>query len=189
VNYYPFHIGDYLARGSHLSWAEDLSYRRMLDLYYKTESPLPSSAAEIAKLIGMPGEVESIEYVLGQFFIATNEGWRNSRCDKEIAAYYKAKANHWTAKLTKAERTAMENARRARKLNATPPWTTKEDRDAIAAVYAHAAMQTASTGVKHEVDHIVPLQGEKVCGLHVAWNLQVLTAERNRAKSNTWEVA
>ena len=65
--------------------------------------------------------------------------------------------------------------RRARKLNATPQWV---DREAIAAIYAEAA----SRG-KH-VDHIVPLAGKNVCGLHVPWNLQLLDPAENLRKSN-----
>ena len=50
MNYYPFHLGDYAAHTAHLEPMEDLAYRRMLDLYYRTEKPLPLDTAEIARL-------------------------------------------------------------------------------------------------------------------------------------------
>lgn len=70
-------------------------------------------------------------------------------------------------------------ARRNRKRNAMPKWV---DRSAIKAIYAHCQSVTKSTGIKHEVDHIIPLRGKIVCGLHVPWNLQVITQEENRRK-------
>lgn len=73
--------------------------------------------------------------------------------------------------------------RRAAKLRAMPPWV---DLEALAAVYAQAASAARNTGIEHDVDHIVPLRGCCVSGLHVPWNLQVLTASENRAKGNRW---
>lgn len=62
---------------------------------------------------------------------------------------------------------------------ATPPWA---DKDAIKAVYA----ESERLGADFAVDHIVPLCGETVCGLHVAENLRVLCRRENSRKSNKW---
>jgi hypothetical protein len=73
---------------------------------------------------------------------------------------------------------------RSKKLQATPSWLTPEDYKQIEVEYSLA--QWASEVMKEEfhVDHIVPLQGKNVCGLHVPWNLQVIPAVANLKKGN-----
>jgi hypothetical protein len=73
--------------------------------------------------------------------------------------------------------------RRAQKRNATPKWLTKVHWEQIEAFYTKAAKLKQETGIPHEVDHIIPLQGNEVRGLHVPWNLQVITKSENRHKS------
>jgi hypothetical protein len=74
--------------------------------------------------------------------------------------------------------------RRASKLLATPGWLTAEQHAQIEQIYFKAFVMEQETGTKYEVDHIVPLQGAEVSGLHVPWNLQILTVADNRRKGN-----
>jgi len=79
---------------------------------------------------------------------------------------------------------ALNAKRRSARLNATPNWLTKEHFEEIEELYLCARMFKLYTGEEYHVDHIVPLQGKNVCGLHVPWNLQVIPAKENLSKSN-----
>lgn len=74
--------------------------------------------------------------------------------------------------------------RRAMHKKATPSWVTKDHKIEILYFYKEAKQKTASLNIIHEVDHIIPIRSKKVCGLHVPWNLQVITRDQNRSKSN-----
>jgi hypothetical protein len=82
---------------------------------------------------------------------------------------------------------AREARRRAGKINATPDWLRCEHTAHIKRTYKLASLMKEITGGGYHVDHIVPLQGKNVCGLHVPWNLQVLRADLNLSKSNKFE--
>ena len=79
------------------------------------------------------------------------------------------------------KRASYEAKRRARKLNATPKWANIKK---IEMLYKKAKWLGSLTGLKYEVDHIIPLKSKNVCGLHIWQNLQILEKTLNRRKSN-----
>lgn len=80
----------------------------------------------------------------------------------------------------------INNKRRAKKLKATPNWLSNVDIKNIENMYIKAKQLEKEDGILRHVDHIIPLQGKGVCGLHVPWNLQILTAKQNLVKNNRY---
>ena len=83
--WYKFYLGDYITHTTHLSDAEDLAYRRLLDLYYISEKPIPLDTESVARKIRL--DLDITESVLVEFFDKGVDGYRNNRCDMEIAKY------------------------------------------------------------------------------------------------------
>lgn len=79
---------------------------------------------------------------------------------------------------------ARGKLRAERKRRQAPAWLTDLDREHFKLIYEAASALSKEFGVLMHVDHIVPLRGENVSGLHVPWNLQVIPARENHEKSN-----
>ncbi|WP_052236199.1 YdaU family protein [Bordetella avium] len=86
MNYYPHHIGDYLKDTAHLTMIEDGAYRRLLDLYYQHEQPLPVEKRQIYRLsrAASTAERKAVDIILSEYFALTDAGWTHRRCDAEI---------------------------------------------------------------------------------------------------------
>lgn len=76
---------------------------------------------------------------------------------------------------------AAQARRRMRKVGQTPKWANHAE---MKSIYKEARQMTKETGQVFHVDHIVPLQSELVCGLHVTGNLQIIPGKANQSKSN-----
>jgi len=87
MHYYSHHIDSYTSATRHLTPMEDLAYRRMLEVYYRDEGPLQGDAAAVARRVGLREFVESVAVVLAEFFTETEAGWRQQRCEEELANY------------------------------------------------------------------------------------------------------
>ena len=128
---------------------------------------------------------------------AKNKAWREANRDKEkarakaryeadkeksharVKAWYEANRGKLNAKIAK---------RKAAKKHRTPGWLTKEDLGKIKEFYKEAQKRKEETGEEWHVDHIIPLQGENISGLHVPDNLQVIRAKDNLSKANRYTI-
>jgi len=92
------------------------------------------------------------------------------------------------AKANKSKLNAKTRRRQAMIINRTPAWVDSEELWLIKEAYALAELRTNLFGFSWHVDHIVPLQGKLVSGLHTISNLQVIPAIENIRKHNRFEV-
>jgi uncharacterized protein YdaU (DUF1376 family) len=86
MHYYQFNIGDYNKHTMHLSPIEDITYRRLLDMYYDTELPIPNDIPWVSRRLRI--EAGIVKSVLLEFFEPSDDGYKNHRADLEIAAYH-----------------------------------------------------------------------------------------------------
>jgi hypothetical protein len=110
--------------------------------------------------------------------IKANQDWKKSNPEKvkEYRVVWSKENRH--------KRTAAQMKRDASKSLRTPKWLTEEQLKEIEDFYLMAAQLSTVFPWKHHVDHIVPMQGSTVSGLHVPWNLQILSAKANIQKGN-----
>tara|TARA_R110000822_G_scaffold182643_1_gene322201 strand:+ start:306 stop:698 length:393 start_codon:yes stop_codon:yes gene_type:complete len=92
-----------------------------------------------------------------------------------------ARIKDWKSR--NAEKVRMQTAtRRAKRKHAQPKWVNSSE---LLLIYAQAKRVSDMIGYEYHVDHIIPLQGKMVCGLHVPWNLQIIPAWQNLQKQNS----
>lgn len=93
----------------------------------------------------------------------------------------------WSDPDFRGKHAAHEAKRNGAKLNATPKWLTKEQLDEIKQIYLDCQILSDAfnfDGYGYHVDHIMPLRGVEICGLHVPWNLRIIPAIENCKKGN-----
>jgi len=112
---------------------------------------------------------------------ANAQKWRVANKDKQKEYARKSRTNN------SARVNAANNKRRADKLNRTPKWVTKDDLWMIKEAHELATLRTKLFGFDWHVDHIIPLKGKIVSGLHVPTNLQVIEGKLNIMKNNRFE--
>lgn len=111
----------------------------------------------------------------------------NRRTEKIEYGQNWRKANAEYAKIYRGEHADLYRfhaaKRRASRRKATPSWFEYEE---VKALYVEADRISKETGIPHQVDHIIPLINQEVCGLHCLANLQIITEEENRRKKNSF---
>ena len=109
---------------------------------------------------------------------------KNREKDKES---HNARNREWN-KQNKPKKAALESKRRAALLQRTPKWLSEDDLWMLEQAYELAALRTSMLGFPWHVDHVIPLQGRQVSGLHVPTNIQVIPATENVRKHNKYAV-
>lgn len=126
---------------------------------------------------------EKVNAYQKQYWLSEKKKAKVIKWQKENAEYLKEYYKKYR-QANKAKKIAHNIKRKLTQKHRMPLWLSSADKEHIDYIYDQAQVLTEKTGIKHHVDHIVPLQGKTVSGLHVPWNLQILTAKENLKKSN-----
>lgn len=186
MNFYPFHIGDYASATAHLSIVEDGVYRRLLDVYYVREAPIPLDLRQAFRLVRAQTEIEreAVETILREFFTETEDGWRHARCEAEIERAIekrgKAKASA-EAKWSAPQDLSMVNAKkRSERLALARQKATHTERE-WGAILSICGFKCVSCGADKGIvkDHILPIYQGGSDGIE---NLQPLCRSCNSRK-------
>lgn len=138
------------------------------DRYTKTRTCIVCSNIDAANRIAKNHEEQ----------LARQKKWRLANPEKQ-----KQYSQNWL-KNNQHKNVMKKRMRDASKLQRTPSWLNDGHKFEIESIYQYCSALRA-VNLKYEVDHIVPLQGKTVSGLHVPWNLQVITEQENRSKRNS----
>ncbi len=119
-------------------------------------------------------------------YYAENTDKENSRRKRHMDKHkdYYNEYHKWYRENNRGKFVAKSVRYEQRKECRTPSWLTDSDHQEIEDFYTEAARLTDLTGIPFQVDHIIPLKGKKVSGLHVPENLQILQYQENCRKSN-----
>ena len=117
-----------------------------------------------------------------QRYLDKHKRWRRK---PDVAARLREKAELWRQQ-SLSRKCSNQSRRKARQICSA---LSSSNADEIETIYLRARELTISTGVRHEVGHVVPLLAKDICGLHVPCNLQILPEKENRSKHNKWTEA
>lgn len=175
--------------------------------YYFTGEPCKHGHIAPRKTKGACVECLKLEWQAGaekraEYFRAYNESEAGQKAKREYyernreAVIARAQARPQEEKRTVGKRWKDRNVlwvradtknRRRKHRQSTPPWITKAQKRKMRELYKIAILSSKITGERYVVDHIIPLRSETVCGLHVPWNLRVITQAENLKKSNGYD--
>jgi hypothetical protein len=155
----------YITRGKHISWCKCCSSKIAKALNQKfNEQRTAKKREHYHQNIETIKEQKRINYSANkEKILAKNRKWANNNTHLLVA---------------------RNIARRKKLQQHTLPCLTPMDLLCMKSIYQVAAMRNRESDHKWEVDHIIPIAGDSVCGLHVPWNLRVVTMQENRSKSN-----
>jgi len=120
MHYYQHHIGDFIKATARLSDSQTIAYLRLLWMYYDTEKPLILDTELLAFQIGT--SIQDTELLLRTFFILTDEGWKQTRCEEEISSYREF--------LNKKSMAGRASAEQRKNIRSTPVQQTLNDSSA-----------------------------------------------------------